>query len=68
MLALYAYQRRKIGRWNGGKEEGLEGREQSEREEAEKGQVGGKMGTERNTQDVYKHIKGRAEDRGTSVG
>ena len=68
MLALYTDQRRRIGRWNGGEDKGLEEREQLEREEAEKGQVGGKIGTERKTQDVYNHIKGRAENRGTSVG
>lgn len=68
MLALYADQRRRIGRWNKGEDEGLEEREQVEREEAEKGQVKGKIDTERKTQDVYKHIKGGAENRGTSVG
>lgn len=49
-------------RWNGGEDEGLEGRKQLGREEAEKGQV------EEKSQEVYEHIKGRAQNRGTSVG
>lgn len=67
MLALYTYQRRSEERWNGGEDEEPEGREQAGREEAEKGEVGGKIGTERKTQEVYKHIKGRAENTRTSV-
>lgn len=57
MLALYTYQKRRNGRWDGGEDEGLNGKKINSKRGGRERKGRQKIRIERNTQEIHKHTE-----------